>query len=48
MNKSYLEKYIMEIRPKYFIAEDYFIDIGIPESYKQALEELESVVRNDK
>lgn len=46
--KDILEKYITEIRPKYFIAEDYFIDIGIPESYKQALEELESVVRNDK
>ncbi len=46
--KDILEKFVAEIKPKYFRAEDYFIDIGIPESYKQACAELESEICNGK
>ena len=39
--KDILEKVITTMKPKFFKADDYFIDIGLPESYSQACEELE-------
>lgn len=39
--KDILEKVIATMNPKFYQAEDYFIDIGLPESYLQACEELE-------
>ena len=48
--KFSFEKDILEIRvsslePKFFIANEYFVDIGIPESYELACSELKSVVK---
>jgi len=31
---------IQDIKPSYFIATDYFVDIGVPEDYKRAKEEM--------
>lgn len=42
--KDFLETRIASIRPAFFMAEDYFIDIGIPESYMQACRELKQVI----
>lgn len=42
--KDFLETRIASIRPAFFMAEDYFIDIGIPESYLQACRELKQVI----
>ena len=38
--KDILEKEIKNLKPKFYRADDYFIDIGIPDSYKQAVREL--------
>ncbi len=38
--KDILEKEVKNLKPKFYKADDYFIDIGIPESYKQACEEI--------
>ena len=38
--KEILEPMVKDIKPKFFKAEDYFIDIGLPESYKKACKEL--------
>src|SRR5574344_1146792 len=42
--KEILEPYIKKFTSKYFIADDYFIDIGIPESYFQACRELKQLI----
>ena len=42
--KDILEKHINEIKATYYQTEDYFIDIGVPESYAQADKELKQVV----
>lgn len=42
--KGLLEPKISEIRPLYVKADDYFIDIGLPESYAQAQRELKQVI----
>ncbi len=39
-----LEPIIPQIKPIYMLADDYFIDIGLPESYSQAQRELKSVI----
>lgn len=44
--KEILEKEIENIYPKFFVTDDYFIDIGIPESYKQACSELKNIINN--
>ncbi len=46
--KDILEKDAKILRPKYYKAEDYFIDIGIPESYDQACKELEGEIYAEK
>ncbi|MCR4917704.1 MAG: HAD-IIIA family hydrolase [Alphaproteobacteria bacterium] len=42
--KDVLEPTIPNLRPKYMVADDYFIDIGLPESYAAAQRELKSVI----
>lgn len=42
--KDVLEPMIPNLRPKYMVANDYFIDIGLPESYAMAQQELKSVI----
>lgn len=44
--KDVLEKNVSLLKPKFYKAEDYFIDIGIPESYRQACEELAGEICN--
>ncbi len=46
--KDVLETEISKTRPKYYLADDYFIDIGIPESYAQACRELHEVAKTHK
>ena len=45
--KDVLEPMIPQLKPTYMLAEDYFIDIGIPESYAKAQRELKSVIYGD-
>lgn len=42
--KDILEKHIAKLRVPFFVADDYFIDIGVPESYQKACRELKSVI----
>ena len=42
--KSILEAKVKDLKPKFYKTEDYFIDIGIPESYRQACLEFKSEV----
>jgi len=42
--KDVLEPMIPQLKPAYMVADDYFIDIGIPESYAAAKRELKSVI----
>lgn len=42
--KDVLEKHIAELRVPFFMADEYFIDIGVPESYQQACRELKSII----
>ena len=42
-----LEPKIPQLKPQFMLADDYFIDIGIPESYAQAQQELKSVIYGD-
>ena len=42
--KDVLEPEIGVLKPLYVQADDYFIDIGVPESYAQACRELKSVI----
>lgn len=44
--KVVLEGMVGKLKPKFCKTEDYFIDIGIPESYRQACAELEMEVFN--
>lgn len=46
--KDLMEPQVANLRPRMFLAEDYFIDIGIPESYEQACRELKSVIESTK
>ncbi|MBQ6110732.1 MAG: D-glycero-beta-D-manno-heptose 1,7-bisphosphate 7-phosphatase [Alphaproteobacteria bacterium] len=39
-----LEPMIPQLKPRFMLADDYFIDIGIPTSYAQAQKELKSVI----
>lgn len=43
---DFLCKYTNIIKPFGFISEDYFIDIGIPEDYRKANEELPKFIKN--
>ena len=47
LEKDFLEPHVNELRPYVFLAGDYFIDIGIPESYAQACRELQQLVQRD-
>ena len=38
--KEILEKEIKNLKPRFFKTEDYFIDIGLPESYAEAVKQL--------
>ena len=42
--KDILEKHIGTLHATYYQTEDYFIDIGVPESYAQANKELKQVI----
>jgi D-glycero-alpha-D-manno-heptose 1-phosphate guanylyltransferase len=42
MEQEYFEKYCSQKQLEGFIDEGYFIDIGIPEDYDKAQEELQS------
>ncbi len=42
--KDILEPQIPNLRPQYMVADDYFIDIGVPTSYATAKRELKSVI----
>lgn len=42
--KNILEQYIKEYNPKFLKTDEYFIDIGIPKSYKKACKELKEVI----
>jgi len=38
--KDFLEIKVRQLQPSFFLAQDYFIDIGVPESYKKACKDL--------
>lgn len=38
--QDFIQPYLPSLRPHYFMAKDYFIDIGIPEDYARANREL--------
>ncbi|OGT59865.1 MAG: hypothetical protein A3F14_06890 [Gammaproteobacteria bacterium RIFCSPHIGHO2_12_FULL_43_28] len=40
IENDFLAKFLAELKPNAFIADDYFIDIGIPEDYARAEREL--------
>lgn len=42
--KDLLEPQIAELKPLYMQSDEYFIDIGVPESYAQACRELKNVI----
>ena len=42
--KDFLEKEIGDIKPKFMQADNYFIDIGVPEDYKKACKELKHII----
>ncbi len=42
--QDYLQSEVSNIKPKFMLADDYFIDIGIPEDYKKACKELKHVI----
>lgn len=44
LEKDLLESKVAELCPRFFLADEYFIDIGVPESYVQACRELPSLV----
>ena len=35
--KDFLSRFVHDIKPTAYISDDYFIDIGVPESYKRAV-----------
>ena len=42
--QDFLTKHVGEVKPQAFIADDYFIDIGIPEDYARAGRELPEAI----
>ena len=38
--RDFLSRYVKQLKPSSYISNDYFVDIGVPESYKQAKDEL--------
>ncbi len=42
--RDFLPQHVKRIKPHTFIADDYFIDIGVPEDYARAQEELPKIV----
>ncbi|MBQ6534343.1 MAG: D-glycero-beta-D-manno-heptose 1,7-bisphosphate 7-phosphatase [Opitutales bacterium] len=44
IEKDVLEPLVPAIKPPYMVADDYFIDIGLPESYARAQKELKGVI----
>lgn len=43
--QDFLPSRIVDIRPRSFLAEDYFIDIGIPEDYERANSGLPEIIK---
>lgn len=43
---DFMMKYLKELEPKAFIADEYFIDIGIPDDYARAQNELLKIIKN--
>lgn len=43
--QDFLPRHVAALQPRYFLADDYFIDIGIPEDYLRACHELPSYVK---
>ncbi|OFW80876.1 MAG: hypothetical protein A2887_02535 [Alphaproteobacteria bacterium RIFCSPLOWO2_01_FULL_40_26] len=43
---DFLAKHLLEVEPQAFIADGYFIDIGVPEDYTKAKKELPSLTKN--
>ncbi len=43
---DFLMKYLLELKPQAFLVDNYFIDIGIPDDYAKAQNELPNVVKN--
>lgn len=48
LEKDLLEPRVARLRPRFFLADEYFIDIGVPESYARACRELPSLVRQNR
>ncbi len=46
--RDFLYQHVPEIKPQAFFTNDYFIDIGIPEDYKRACDELPSIIAGEK
>lgn len=46
--KDFLEPNTPSLKPGFYYAEDYFIDIGIPESYARACRELKEIIAGTK
>lgn len=44
LEKDLLEPRVAELCPRFFLADDYFIDIGVPESYARACRELPDLI----
>jgi D-glycero-alpha-D-manno-heptose 1-phosphate guanylyltransferase len=45
VEEDFFERYIERIRPFGFVSDNYFIDIGIPDDYLHAQEELTRIIR---
>jgi D,D-heptose 1,7-bisphosphate phosphatase len=46
--KDFLMEKLQELQPQGFIADEYFIDIGIPEDYSKAQKELPTLLKKNK
>ena len=42
--RDFLYQYVPQIKPNAFFADDYFIDIGVPEDYERACNELPAII----
>lgn len=42
--RDFVPKYMDELKPRAFIASDYFIDIGVPDDYVRACRELPDII----
>ncbi len=42
--QDFMQRYVEALKPMAFMADDYFIDIGIPEDYARAMKELPDII----